>query len=165
VKRIFDAVRRYFSRFDQQNRWPFLWRIWLHAIVISYSAAALVQFFVPTGPRDDLVGKSGVELCLLVLVVGPFTETMLFQFLPLELTRAAAVRRSLRFAISVIPFAYMHLFAGMPTVVAAGFVGGLFFAFTYERWRSESVFVAIAMTVLLRSSFNLVGAVAMLLAR
>jgi hypothetical protein len=59
----------------------------------------------------------------------------------------------------------MHHFAGVPTVVAAGFIGGFFFAFTYERWRSESIAAALMMTILLHSSFNLVGAVAMLLFR
>jgi len=50
-------------------------------------------------------------------------------------------------------------------VFAAGFVGGFYFSFTYERWRRESVVVAVVMTFLLHSTFNLVGALAMILSR
>lgn len=62
-----------------------------------------------------------------------------------------------------MPFALGHRLAGIPTVVAAGFIGGFYFAFTYDRWRQESLFVAVAMTFLLHSSFNLVGVLGMLL--
>jgi hypothetical protein len=99
----------------------------------------------------------------LVLIVGPLFETLAFQCLPLEFTSTLRVRRSIRFLCSVIPFALAHHFAGMPTVLAAGIVGGFYFAFTYERWRKESLFVAVVMTFLLHSSFNLVGVLGMLL--
>lgn len=165
MHRLLNLVRRYLSGLERHGRWAFLWRTWIHAVVISYAAASLTQLVVPAGPRTDLMRLPALELCLLVLAIGPFTETLLFQFLPLEVARAAAVRRWLRFAISIVPFAFMHLFVGLSTVVAAGFVGGFFFAFTYERWRKESAFVAVMMTFLLHSSFNLVGAIAMLLHR
>jgi hypothetical protein len=157
-----NALRRYFQYLDQKDKWLFLWQVWLHAVVIAYAAGNLAQLVFPAGPREDLVSQSALDLCLLVLVLGPVAETILFQCLPLEFGRAANVRRWIRVGASVMPFALMHHLAGVPTVVAAGFVGGFFFAFTYERWRSESMLVALLMTVLLHSSFNLVGAVAML---
>lgn len=58
----------------------------------------------------------------------------------------------------------LHWFAGLPTVFAAGFVGGFYFSLTYDRWRKESLVAAIAMTFLLHSTFNLVGAVALIIA-
>lgn len=165
MKRFTGWLRAYVARLEQRGRWSFLWRAWLHAVAISYATAAVVQLLAPAGPRVDLMGKNSWELCVLVLLIGPFSETMLFQFVPLEFARAAAMRRWLRFAVSIVPFALMHGFAGAPTVIAAGGVGGFFFALTYDRWRSESVYVAIGMTFLLHSSFNLVGALAILLAR
>jgi hypothetical protein len=89
-------------------------------------------------------------------------ETLVFQCLPLELAASFGLRRGMRLAISIVPFALMHHFAGLPTVVAAGGVGGFYFAFTYERWRSESLIAAVAMTFLLHSSFNLVGILGMI---
>lgn len=165
MRRLANALRRYFQQLEQKNKWPFFWRAWLHAVVVAYAAGNLAHLAFPAGPREDLVSRSAFDLCLLVLVIGPFVETIFFQFLPLEFTRAANARRWVRIGASVIPFALVHHFAGVPTVVAAGFVGGIFFAFTYERWRSESIVVALLMTFLLHSSFNLVGAVAMLLLR
>jgi len=165
MRQITNALRGYLRHLEQRTKWSFLWRSWLHAVVLAYIVANLVQLVFPAGPRADLTGKSAIDLCLVVLVAGPLVETVLFQFLPLEFTRAANSRRWIRFAVSVIPFALMHHLAGVPTIVGAGFVGGFFFAFTYERWRSESIVVAVIMTVLLHSSFNLVGVVGMLLLR
>jgi membrane protease YdiL (CAAX protease family) len=99
-----------------------------------------------------------------VVIGGPLVETMVFQCLSLEFTANLRIKRSIRIALSVVPFALLHHFAGIPTVVAAGFVGGFYFAFTYERWRTESLIAAVVMTFLLHSSFNLVGALSMILA-
>jgi membrane protease YdiL (CAAX protease family) len=165
MNRLANALRGYFGNLEQKNKWPFFWRAWLHAVVVAYAVGNLAHLMFPAGRREDLASKSAFDLCLLVLVIGPVVETVFFQFLPLEFTRAANARRWIRIGVSVIPFALMHHFAGVPTVVAAGFVGGVFFAFTYERWRSESIVVALLMTFLLHSSFNLVGVVAMLLLR
>lgn len=165
MKFLGNALRRYFQYLDQKNKWSFFWQVWLHAVLLAYVAGNLAHLICPAGPREDLVSKSALDLCLLVLVVGPLAETIFFQCLPLEFTRAAHARRWVRMGASVIPFALMHHLAGVPTVIAAGFIGGFFFAFTYERWRRESLLVAVLMTVLLHSSFNLVGAVAMLLLR
>jgi hypothetical protein len=158
-------LRRHFQALDRMPRWTFLWRVWIEAVVLAYAAANLAQHVFPAGPRMDLVTQTSWRLCILVLLVGPLTETMLFQCLPTELAVAAKARRLLRIAVSVVPFALMHRFAGVPTVVAAGFVGGFYFAFTYDRWRRESLFVGVMMTFLLHSSFNLVGAIALLLGR
>jgi len=122
-----------------------------------------VQFILPAGPRSDLAKMTLFWLLGLVLIAGPLFETLVFQCLSLEFTSTLRVRRSLRFLFSIIPFALGHHFAGIPTVLSAGIVGGFYFAFTYDRWRKESLIVAVAMTFLLHSSFNLVGVLGMLL--
>lgn len=131
-------------------------------MVLAYVVANLTQAVFPAGPRADIMRMPAITLFALVLVAGPLTETLLFRCLPLEATAAVRARRSLRFAASIVPFAISHHFAGIPTVVAAGVVGGFYFAFTYERWRKESLMVAVGMTCLLHSSFNLVGVLGLL---
>jgi hypothetical protein len=163
MRKLAQYVRKHFSCLAENEKWPFLWRTWLEAVLLAYIVANIVTFFFPAGPRSDLAQMTLWGLLGLVLIVGPLFETLAFQCLPWEFTSTLRVRRSLRFLLSVVPFALAHHFAGMPTVLAAGIVGGFYFAFTYERWRKESLVVAVVMTFLLHSSFNLVGVLGMLL--
>lgn len=165
MNRIYRYLSGHFSRLQKLSKWSFLWRSWLEATILAYIIGSAVQAIFPAAPRADLQGLSPFHLIALVAVLGPLFETVAFQCLPLELTAALGFRRSVRLVISVVPFAVMHSFAGMPTVVAAGAVGGFYFAFTYERWKKESLVVAVLMTFLLHSSFNLVGVVGMLFLR
>lgn len=163
MDRIAQYFRKHFSSLAEKEKWPFLWRTWLEAVFLAYVVANIVQRVFPAGPRDDLAQMTLFGLLGLVLIVGPLFETLAFQCLPLEFTSTMRVRRSLRFLCSIGPFAFAHHFAGLPTVLAAGIVGGFYFAFTYDHWRKESLFAAVVMTFLLHSSFNLVGVLGMLL--
>lgn len=165
MKRLIRNIRVRFSRRARLGKWAFLWRSWAEATVLAYLVGNAIQLLSPAPPRADLAGLGAVHLLILVTVVGPLFETVAFQCLPLELTAILRLRRSVRWCVSIVPFALMHSFAGLPTVVAAGAIGGFYFAFTYERWRRESFFAALLMTFLLHSSFNLVGALAMILLR
>ena len=165
MTQIAQWIREHFRRLERHGKWTFFWRTWLEAVVIAYAVANLAQVLFHAGPRNDLAGLGTWHLCLLVLGIGPLLETLAFQCLPLEITAAAGARRGIRLLSGIVPFALMHWFAGLPTVFAAGFVGGFYFSFTYERWRRDSLVVAVSMTFLLHSTFNLVGALAMILAR
>ncbi len=155
-------LRHHLVRRAQAGKWTYLWRSWLEVVLLAYVAACLVQALAPAGPRHDLAGLPVPTLLALVLVIGPLFETVAFQCLPLEFGALLPVRRSIRLALSLVPFALAHRFAGLPTVMAAGVVGGFYFAFTYERWRRESLGAALLMTFLLHSSFNLVGALGLI---
>lgn len=155
----------HFRQLGRRSKPVFLAQAWAEAVVVGYAVANFVQYFWPAAPRQDLAGLTPLRLCGLVLVAGPLFETLAFQCLPYELAAHAGVRRGLRLAVAIVPFALLHASAGLPTALAAGFVGGSYFAITYERWRRESVLVAVIMTFLLHASFNLVGAVAMLVMR
>lgn len=161
------SLSRYFCihfwRLARRGKWSFLWRTWLETVLFAYLVLNVVHRLFPVGPRSDLAQMTVLGLLGSVVLFGPLVETLLFQCLPLEVTAELPVRRSIRIAFSVVPFALGHYFAGIPTVAAAGLVGGFYFAFTYERWRKESLMVAVAMTFLIHASFNLVGVLGMLL--
>jgi hypothetical protein len=160
---VFQRIRLHFLRRAEKSKWAFLWRTWLEAVALAYLVGNLAQLIAPAAPRFDLINLAPGELVAMVLVVGPLFETLAFQCMPWEFAKSHSARRSIRLAFSVIPFALAHHIAGFPTVVSAGLVGGSYFAFTYERWRKESLFIAVVMTFLLHASFNLVGVLGMLL--
>jgi hypothetical protein len=160
---IKNHLRKHFVPLEKLERGPFLWRAWLETSVIAYFICAVMQFVFPAPPRTDVAGWTPLRLITLAAIAGPLVETLAFQCLPLELAASFGLRRGMRFVISIVPFALMHHLAGLPTMVAAGGVGGFYFAFTYERWRPESLVAAVVMTFLLHSSFNLVGILGIIL--
>ena len=162
MKRIYRYINGHYSHLEKLGKWTFLWRSWLEAVFLAYVVGITFQAMFPTAPRSDLNGLSLVSLLTRVALIGPLFETLMFQCLPLEISMALGIRRGARLIISVVPFALMHYFAGIPTVVAAGAVGGFYFAFTYERWKKESLIAGVLMTFLLHSSYNLVGVLGML---
>jgi hypothetical protein len=162
MKRIWLSIDRQFTRLEKLGKWSFFWRAWLQATAIAFLMGNVCQLLFPAGPRSDLEGLGVLHLIALVAVIGPIFETLVFQFLPLEIASALGFRRWIRMAISIVPFALMHSFAGVPTVVAAGAVGGFYFAFTYERWKKQSLLAGVVMPFLLHSSYNLVGLLALI---
>ena len=165
MNRIAQFIERHFSRLESHGKSAYLWRSWLEASVIAFLVGNALQWVFPAGPRHDLEGLGGLHLLVLVAVIGPIFETVFFQCLPLEIAASFGLQRPVRLLLSVVLFALMHHFAGVPTVVAAGGVAGFYFAFTYERWKRESLVAGVLMTFLLHSSYNLGGILGMLFLR
>ena len=153
----------HFATLEQKTKWGFLWRTWLEATLAAFIVANLLQFIYHFPLRSDLVDLSPWRLALLVIVVGPLVETLIFQFLLIETAQGLKWKRAWQFLCSIIPFALAHALAGISTVISAGIIGGFFFAFTYYRWKRESLLIGILMTFLLHASFNTTGVIGMLL--
>jgi hypothetical protein len=124
MNRAYRLVSEHFSRLAKLDKWPFLWRSWIEATAIAYVIGNAIQMVLPAASRADLRGFTVFHLVALVAIIGPLFETIVFQCLSLELSAALGFRRWVRMALSVIPFALMHRFAGVPAVIAAGAVGG-----------------------------------------
>ena len=160
---LYNYLSKHFARLEKFEKKKFLWHSWLEVSLVAYLLFNVLQFLFPSGPRTDLTGLSPLHLIALPLILGPLVETLLFQCFSLEFSNSIRLRRGIRFGVSIVPFALMHHHSGLPTVLAAGGIGGFYFAFTYERWRRESLFAAIGMTFLLHSSFNTTAVIALIL--
>ena len=162
---LFSHVKQHFASLRSQQKWAFIWRVWIETTLFAYIVANILQAILRSPGRTDLDGYSPLALVGLTVFVGPLFETLVFQCVALELAGSLRLRRFLQFAVSIVPFAIAHFFAGIPTFVSAGVIAGFYFAFTYDHWKQESFFVGVAMTFILHSSFNLVGVLGMLLLR
>ncbi len=162
---IWQFIRGHFDQLNARSKRSYFWRVWLETTLFAYIVGNLLQGLFHFRTRTDLDHYGPMALVTLTVIAGPIVETVIFQCLPLEFAESLKFRRFWQFALSIVPFAIGHLFAGIPTSVSAGVIGGFYFAFTYSRWKRESLFVGLVMTILLHSSFNLVGALAMLARR
>jgi hypothetical protein len=124
MTKLARLIRAHFAKLAKIGKWSFLWRTWLEAVIFAYLIGVAAHAVFPAEPRSDLAAMPLIGLLALVLFVSPLWETIVFQCFSLEFTKALRVRRTIRFAFSVVPFALLHRFAGIPTVLSAGIVGG-----------------------------------------
>ena len=163
ILRFSKLLRGHFERHFTKSRWEYFWRVWIETLAVAYLVAWVTQRITHSPPRGDLAGYGPISLVVMAVILGPLFETLVFQCLPMEAGQTLRFSRPLKFAVSIVPFSLAHFFAGIPTVVSAGVVGGFYFALTYYRWKRESLLMAILMTWLLHASFNATTLLAMFL--
>lgn len=159
-----EITRPCLEPLQQKSKWLFFWTIWPQAVLFGYGASILAQVVFHAGSRSDILRLSLPALCVGALILAPLLETLFFQLIPIELTAALHFGPRVRLACSAIPFGLMHLTTGIASA-ASGLVCGFYLAYTYDRWRTESLSAATRMTCLLHSAYNLVAVSAVLYAR
>src|SRR4051812_5444048 len=82
MNRLAQSIRKHFSGLAQKEKWSFLWRTWLEAVILAYVIGNIVALIFPAGPGSDVARMTLFGLLGLVLFTGPLFETLAFQCLP-----------------------------------------------------------------------------------
>jgi hypothetical protein len=136
-------LRRHFRRYWRREPWDFCWRIAIEGTLVSLAAALVVSILGAEGRKLEI--NFPALLCIGV-IVAPVLETLLFQALPVCLARLCKASFAQQVVASVVPFFLAHAVEGLATGVAAGLVGGFYFAFSYARWCRKSAWTAFWVT-------------------
>jgi len=91
------------------------------------------------------------------VVVAPVLETLLLQALPVWIARLCKSGSSGQVIVSVVPFTISHAIEGIGTGIAAGLLGGFYFAFTYVHWRERSRWQAFWVTAVSHAIYNAIA--------
>jgi hypothetical protein len=130
-------IRAHFQRYLERKPWDFCWRLGLESTVVSLGAAALLAVVFGVSKREFL-DLSMPVVFLLLLVVAPPVETLIFQAFPVFIVRVLKGSICVQILISTLLFSAAHFPEGIATGVSAGVIGGLYFAFAYAHWRTKS---------------------------
>jgi hypothetical protein len=130
-------VIRHFRRYLEREPWGFCWRIGLESTVASLAAAAFLAVIFGT-PKRQLLDLSMPAAFLMLLVVAPPVETLVFQAFPIFIVRMLKGSMRVQILVSTLLFSAAHFPEGITTGVSAGVIGGLYFAFSYAHWRTKS---------------------------
>ena len=146
-------IARHLRRYRERKPWDFCWRIGLESTVVGFIAATLLGVVFDEPTRDLLDWPMPVAFRLW-LVVAPPIETLIFQAFPIFIVRA--LKGSIRFQILVSTFLFSaaHLSEGIVTGLSAGAIGGLYYAFAYAHWRSQSRWQALWITTVCHGISN-----------
>ena len=151
-------IARHFENHRRRRPWNFCWRVTLEGLLVSIVVLAPIVCLIEQQERE-FVNWPIPDMLLIVLILAPIFETLLFQTLPITLCRL--FRRSFRTQIlaSLIPFALLHMLEGIGVGIGAGLVGGFYLAFTYAHWAERSHLTALWTTIVSHFLRNLLPAV------
>lgn len=134
-------VRRHFRKVQQLKPWPFCFRIASESFAVTLIAAIPIGLIVQQ-PRQALFDLPLEVVLIAALLAAPVLETLVAQALPILIARRLRAAIGLQVGISVALFAILHLGEGVATMLAAGMVGGFYFAFTFAHWARRSAWTA-----------------------
>lgn len=143
-----------FGGFRRFSPWTFTWRITLEGLAATLAVALVLGLVFPSWNRET--PEDLAVFAIDAILIAPILETLLFQTLPIALARKLRARFTLQLLASVIPFAAIHFLYGPNAGIAAGLIGGFYFAYTYARWRKRSLWTALWTTGVSHSLHNLI---------
>lgn len=131
------------------------WSVVTMERIIVTILAGVVCVFSGAGGRTDLGKLATADLVIILVLVAPLLETVVFQALPCGLARLCSWGFSIQLIVSWVPFALVHLPSGLSTFISAGLVSGYYLAQTYVRLRRRSLLIAFVLTVASHALLNL----------
>jgi hypothetical protein len=140
-------LTRHFQRYRQRKPWAFCWRVSIEGMIISLLCAFVLALLFPDLERE-FPDWSPAKIFLIIVLIAPVMETLQFQALPIFIARKFKAPFALQIIISMAIFAGLHLLEGILTAIAAGLVGGFYFAFSYAHWCQKSHWTAFWITAL-----------------
>lgn len=146
-------LRKHFERYRQRNAWDFCWRIAIEGTILSLLFAGVLSIILIEPEREFLDWGIGM-MFLVMVVIAPVVETLLLQALPIFVARKFNASFRLQIVVSTVVFAACHLPEGIVTAIAAGLIGGFYFAFTYAHWREKSRWASFWVTAVSHSIHN-----------
>lgn len=138
-------LTRHFERYKQRNAWSFCWRIAIEGTILSLLFAGVLSLIIMEPERGFPDWGIGTFVLVVVLIAPP-AETVFLQALPIYVARRFKASFRLQIIVSTVVFAACHIPESIVTAVAAGVVGGFYFAFTYAHWRQKSRWTAFWVT-------------------
>ncbi|NIP25918.1 MAG: CPBP family intramembrane metalloprotease [Phycisphaerae bacterium] len=124
--------------------------------MVSFLCALILALLFPELDREFPDWDMGT-IFLIVVLIGPVVETLLFQALPIFVARKFNAPFVWQIVISMVIFTSLHFLEGIPTGIAAGLVGGFYFAFTYAHWREKSRWTAFWVTAISHAFNNAIA--------
>jgi hypothetical protein len=130
-------IKRHFDKYLERGPWGFCWRIGLESLVVSIPVAVLLVLIFGPGKRAS-IDLPVLVMFLLLLVIAPPLETLVFQAFPIFIVRLLKGSFRIQIIASAVLFSAAHFTEGVTTGISAGLIGGLYFGFAYAHWRTKS---------------------------
>lgn len=154
ISRFLADRRRFFA---SRSWWSFLFCLTLenHIIFLTIAAVWLCLGSSANTPPTVLTHAPSIWDYATRIVLIPVGETLVYQLIPIELTRWLKWPTTCQLLAPLLLFATAHfVFGGFSHGILSGILGGYYLAFTYLLYRERSVTWAVSMTLAFHSLHN-----------
>ncbi|OHB58439.1 MAG: hypothetical protein A2Z38_04890 [Planctomycetes bacterium RBG_19FT_COMBO_48_8] len=155
-------LKTHFQKHRKRKPWNFCWRVAIEGLIVSFIIVYVLLFFIEQKNRDFFNWPISYAI-LVILILAPVFETLLFQTLPVAVARWRKARFRVQILVSLIPFTLVHLVEGIAVGVGAGLIGGFYLAINYVHWREKSLWTALWTTTIAHAIRNIPAAIIILL--
>lgn len=138
-------IKKHFQKYQERSPWDFCWRISVECFVVSLTVGFLLDAMGLASSAPNYEFKNYLVLWM-VFVVGAILETVIFQVLPVWISRKFKASFSIQVLSSVIFFAAANALLGVHHFLSIGIFGGFYLAFTYVHWRTKGFRIAFWIT-------------------
>jgi len=161
MRTLRKLLANFMRRYRHRPQWSFCWRVALEGVGVSVLVAIPLAVF----GFDRKIETPIAQFAVFAVCVAPWFETLLLQSLPIGIARLCGAGSGVQALSSIVPFFLLHAIEGVTAGLAAGMIGGLYFAFTYIRWRRVGWWSAFWVTTVSHGIRNLLAVFAMLASR
>lgn len=151
-----NLIKAHFQNYQKLTPLRFCLLITFESVLLSAIAGIVIDFFWGA-PIRSLVYLPAKRLFILIVILAPLIETLLFQTIPISISKWFKFSFSVQIFISFLLFAVAHFFVSWQVGIAAGIIAGFYLAFTYAHWIRKSHFTAFWTTSLSHSIRNFIG--------
>jgi uncharacterized protein len=148
-----ERIIAHFQGYERLRPLRFCLLLTIECMAVSFVIAIPVHLIIRERPRP--LAYRGAEPLIRGVLVAPIFETLLFQAALIALLRLLRRSLGLQIGLSAAAFAIAHYFGrGLEVALAAGVVGGAYYAFSYARWARVSHWTAFWVTAVSHAIHN-----------
>ncbi|NQU68084.1 MAG: CPBP family intramembrane metalloprotease [Candidatus Marinimicrobia bacterium] len=149
-------LKTHFQNYQKLSQFRFLLLITFESVLLSFIIGSIIEFFWDV-PIRSFVNLSTIRLFVLLVILAPLIETLMFQTIPISIVKYFRANFTFQIFISFVLFAIAHFLIGWQVGISAGTVAGFYLAFTYAHWIRKSHLTAFWITALSHSIRNSIG--------
>lgn len=123
--------------------------------VTSLTTRAALSFSFQNSTNPTIPQSINYSCLFEVLILAPIVETFFLQHAPFYIGTKFQWSLKTITLISILLFATVHLFNGIPAFISSGIVGGIYLALSYRYWLRVSSKIAFQVTFYIHFMHNL----------
>ena len=157
-----NFLKTHFQNYQKLSPFRFCLLITFESVLLSFVAGFIIELLWGV-PIRSFVNLPVKRLFILLVILAPLIETLMFQTIPISITKWFKLSFSFQIFISFVLFSIAHFLVGWQVGISAGIIAGFYLAFTYTHWLTKSHLTAFWTTALSHSIRNFIAFILILI--
>lgn len=151
-----NFLKNHFQNYQKLSPFRFCLLITFESVLLSFIFGSVIELLSGV-PIRSFVSLPVERLFILLVILAPLIETLMFQTIPISIIKWFKLSFSFQIIISFLLFSIAHFLVGWQVGISAGIIAGFYLAFTYAHWINKSHLTAFWTTALSHSIRNFIS--------